>query len=105
MAGWVNLISLSYIFGLLNIVRCPFCKTSNYAVEYRGVRTVDEIGKEQIVRSASPLVLSIHGWMKVSKCCKNKTKGFLLLLMFLLCAGRTKGYRSENKDATAGASR
>ncbi|XXG67694.1 hypothetical protein AAC387_Pa06g0975 [Persea americana] len=28
--------------------QCPFCKTSNYAVEYRGVRTVDEIGKEQI---------------------------------------------------------
>ncbi|KAM0944555.1 putative transcription factor C2H2 family [Dioscorea sansibarensis] len=28
--------------------QCPFCKTSNYAVEYRGVRTKEEKGKEQI---------------------------------------------------------
>lgn len=28
--------------------QCPFCKTSNYAVEYRGVRTKEEKGLEQI---------------------------------------------------------
>ncbi|XP_039125997.1 E3 ubiquitin-protein ligase GW2-like isoform X2 [Dioscorea cayenensis subsp. rotundata] len=28
--------------------QCPFCKTSNYAVEYRGVRTKEEKGMEQI---------------------------------------------------------
>lgn len=35
---------------ILNFARCPFCKTSNYAVEYRGVRTKEEKGLEQIVR-------------------------------------------------------
>ncbi|XP_073002812.1 E3 ubiquitin-protein ligase GW2-like [Typha latifolia] len=28
--------------------QCPFCKTSNYAVEYRGVKTKEEKGKEQV---------------------------------------------------------
>ncbi|KAI3465971.1 hypothetical protein Pfo_022634 [Paulownia fortunei] len=28
--------------------RCPFCKTSNYAVEFRGVKTKEEKGLEQI---------------------------------------------------------
>ncbi|GAB2284224.1 E3 ubiquitin-protein ligase da2 [Dionaea muscipula] len=28
--------------------QCPFCKTSNYAVEYRGVKTKEERGLEQI---------------------------------------------------------
>ncbi|KAJ0684303.1 putative transcription factor C2H2 family [Helianthus annuus] len=28
--------------------RCPFCKTLNYAVEYRGVKTKEEKGQEQI---------------------------------------------------------
>ncbi|KAL6570571.1 hypothetical protein OROGR_000121 [Orobanche gracilis] len=28
--------------------RCPFCKTSNYAVEYRGVKTKEEKGLEQL---------------------------------------------------------
>lgn len=31
-------------------MRCPFCKTANYAVEYRGVKTKEEKGMEQIVR-------------------------------------------------------
>ena len=35
---------------VLNFIRCPFCKTSNYAVEYRGVKTKEEKGLEQIVR-------------------------------------------------------
>ncbi|THG23953.1 hypothetical protein TEA_015962 [Camellia sinensis var. sinensis] len=30
------------------LTRCPFCKTLNYAVEYRGVKTKEEKGKEQI---------------------------------------------------------
>ncbi|MBA0699619.1 hypothetical protein Goari_001234 [Gossypium aridum] len=30
------------------LYRCPFCKTSNYAVEYRGVKTKEEKGIEQI---------------------------------------------------------
>ncbi|CAN1179182.1 E3 ubiquitin-protein ligase DA2 [Linum perenne] len=30
------------------LYRCPFCKTSNYAVEYRGVKTKEEKGLEQI---------------------------------------------------------
>ncbi|KAL7252773.1 hypothetical protein ACSBR1_007358 [Camellia fascicularis] len=29
-------------------MRCPFCKTLNYAVEYRGVKTKEEKGIEQI---------------------------------------------------------
>ncbi|CAN1335552.1 E3 ubiquitin-protein ligase DA2 [Linum perenne] len=33
---------------VLNCTRCPFCKTSNYAVEYRGVKTKEEKGLEQI---------------------------------------------------------
>ncbi|KAH9611608.1 hypothetical protein KSS87_007791 [Heliosperma pusillum] len=28
--------------------RCPFCKTSNYAVEYKGVKSKEEKGQEQI---------------------------------------------------------
>ncbi|GAV60879.1 hypothetical protein CFOL_v3_04407 [Cephalotus follicularis] len=28
--------------------QCPFCKTMNYAVEYRGVKTKEEKGREQI---------------------------------------------------------
>ncbi|CAA0808459.1 RING/U-box superfamily protein [Striga hermonthica] len=28
--------------------QCPFCKTSNYAVEYRGVKTKEEKGQEQL---------------------------------------------------------
>ncbi|XP_031118138.1 E3 ubiquitin-protein ligase DA2-like [Ipomoea triloba] len=28
--------------------QCPFCKTSNYAVEYRGVKTKEEKGMELI---------------------------------------------------------
>ncbi|WCJ32351.1 E3 ubiquitin-protein ligase GW2 [Euphorbia peplus] len=28
--------------------QCPFCKTSNYAVEYRGVKTKEEKGVEQV---------------------------------------------------------
>ncbi|MBA0596558.1 hypothetical protein Gorai_013374, partial [Gossypium raimondii] len=30
------------------LMKCPFCKTSNYAVEYRGVKTKEEKGIEQI---------------------------------------------------------
>lgn len=32
----------------LSYVRCPFCKTSNYAVEYRGGKTKEEKSFEQI---------------------------------------------------------
>ncbi|TYK16345.1 RING-type E3 ubiquitin ligase [Cucumis melo var. makuwa] len=32
----------------LNLRRCPFCKTSNYAVEYRGVKSKEEKSLEQI---------------------------------------------------------
>ncbi|KAJ0971827.1 hypothetical protein J5N97_019786 [Dioscorea zingiberensis] len=31
-----------------SVTQCPFCKTSNYAVEYRGVRTKEEKGMDQI---------------------------------------------------------
>ncbi|KAF1001481.1 hypothetical protein AG4045_026323 [Apium graveolens] len=40
-------VGLEYILFLDN-KRCPFCKTSNYAVEYRGVKTKEEKGIEQI---------------------------------------------------------
>ncbi|MBA0843975.1 hypothetical protein Goarm_001111, partial [Gossypium armourianum] len=36
------------MFTFLDVLRCPFCKTSNYAVEYRGVKTKEEKGIEQI---------------------------------------------------------
>jgi hypothetical protein len=29
-------------------MRCPFCKTPNYAVEYRGVKSKEEKGIEQV---------------------------------------------------------
>ncbi|KAJ6895014.1 hypothetical protein NC652_028686 [Populus alba x Populus x berolinensis] len=32
----------------VHLYRCPFCKTANYAVEYRGVKTKEEKGLEQI---------------------------------------------------------
>lgn len=32
------------------ITRCPFCKGSNYAVEYRGVKSKEERGLEEVVR-------------------------------------------------------
>nr|DAD37560.1 TPA_asm: hypothetical protein HUJ06_008201 [Nelumbo nucifera] len=32
----------------LTLPRCPFCKTSNYAVEYRGMRSKEEKGMEQV---------------------------------------------------------
>ncbi|KAL4555255.1 hypothetical protein LXL04_037869 [Taraxacum kok-saghyz] len=35
-------------FKFLTVPRCPFCKTLNYAVEYRGVKTKEEKGQEQI---------------------------------------------------------
>jgi phage FluMu protein Com len=31
------------------VLRCPYCKTLNYAVEYRGVKTMEEKGVEQLV--------------------------------------------------------
>jgi phage FluMu protein Com len=31
------------------VIRCPYCKTLNYAVEYRGVKTKEEKGIEQLV--------------------------------------------------------
>lgn len=45
------LFQIIYIscFQFLTIPRCPFCKTLNYAVEYRGVKTKEEKGQEQIV--------------------------------------------------------
>ena len=42
-------ILILYCVSVLNITRCPYCKTANYAVEYRGVRTKEEKGMEQIV--------------------------------------------------------
>ncbi|CAL8150555.1 unnamed protein product [Prunus armeniaca] len=39
---------LLYVLVSLNIIRCPFCKTSNYAVEFRGVKSKEEKGLEQI---------------------------------------------------------
>lgn len=33
----------------LTYARCPYCKTSNYAVEYRGGKTKEEKSIEQIV--------------------------------------------------------
>ncbi|KAJ8436762.1 hypothetical protein Cgig2_021292 [Carnegiea gigantea] len=35
-------------FEALNLHRCPFCKTSNYAVEYRGMKSKEERGLEEI---------------------------------------------------------
>ncbi|KAE9457993.1 hypothetical protein C3L33_10103, partial [Rhododendron williamsianum] len=40
--------SWSVMAVFLNSTRCPFCKTSNYAVEYRGGKTKEEKGKEQV---------------------------------------------------------
>ncbi|CAA2973920.1 Hypothetical predicted protein [Olea europaea subsp. europaea] len=46
---WLLLLFKGFNFyAYLNPNRCPFCKTSNYAVEYRGVKTKEEKGLEQI---------------------------------------------------------
>ena len=39
-------------------MRCPFCKTANYAVEYCGVKSKEEKGLEQIVSCSLSLLLS-----------------------------------------------
>ncbi|KAL0353912.1 UNVERIFIED_CONTAM: E3 ubiquitin-protein ligase DA2 [Sesamum angustifolium] len=39
----------AYLHSILDSsIWCPFCKTSNYAVEYRGVKTKEEKGVEQL---------------------------------------------------------
>lgn len=43
-------VSVPILLYYLTVARCPFCKTANYAVEYRGVKTKEEKGLEQIVR-------------------------------------------------------
>ena len=42
--------SIPILLSCLTVVRCPFCKTANYAVEYRGGKTKEEKCLEQIVR-------------------------------------------------------
>ena len=37
-------------FEVLNLHRCPFCKSLNYAVEYRGVKSKEERSLEEMVR-------------------------------------------------------
>lgn len=49
-------------------MRCPFCKTTNYAVEYRGVKTKEEKGMEQIVR----LVTLSQLYVEILYCLANK---------------------------------
>jgi hypothetical protein len=44
-----NLHAFSISWDILNCWRCPFCKTPNYAVEYRGVKTKEERSIEQFV--------------------------------------------------------
>jgi phage FluMu protein Com len=39
------------------VTRCPYCKTLNYAVEYRGVKTKEEKGIEQLVSAHTHRVL------------------------------------------------
>ena len=39
------------------VIRCPYCKTLNYAVEYRGVKTKEEKGIEQLVSAHTHRVL------------------------------------------------
>lgn len=67
-------VTLFYIISsmpvFLNVRRCPFCKTSNYAVEYRGVKTKEEKGIEQIVNKTFRLCwFSISGKKNLSQCC------------------------------------
>ncbi|KAK7856695.1 ubiquitin-conjugating enzyme e2-17 kda [Quercus suber] len=40
--------SIPILLSYLTVVRCPFCKTANYAVEYRGVKTKEEKCLEEI---------------------------------------------------------
>ena len=49
-----NIWVLSIVMIILDQYRCPFCKTPNYAVEYRGVKTKEEKSIEQFV-SLMPL--------------------------------------------------
>ena len=58
--SYLHVYNMSFLFTLklfttgmlvyLNLRRCPYCKTSNYAVEYRGVKSKEEKSLEQIVR-------------------------------------------------------
>ena len=45
-------IPLTYL-----VTRCPYCKTLNYAVEYRGVKTKEEKGIEQLVSAHTSWLL------------------------------------------------
>ena len=42
--------SIPILLSCLTVVRCPFCKTANYAVEYRGEKTKKEKELELSVR-------------------------------------------------------
>jgi hypothetical protein len=79
---------------VLNVIRCPFCKTSNYAVEYRGVKTKEEKGLEQIVRfdwHTSPNFCYLVNCVLIFSTCWLR---FICISSF--SAGRTACYRSEN---------
>jgi hypothetical protein len=53
-------LSVPFLLYYLTVMRCPFCKTANYAVEYRGVKTKEEKGLEQIVRLDLHQLLSYY---------------------------------------------
>lgn len=91
---------------ILNLLRCPFCKTSNYAVEYRGVRTKEEKGMEQIVSFVSPMDLSLLGvsvWVACYfYCCRLDS---LTHHFSFICLGGAEGYRSPDTNEAARAPR
>ena len=58
----------AYVLYPLNIVRCPFCKASVYAVEFRGVKTKEEKGLEQLVSAALPWTIVI-AWINEGCLC------------------------------------
>ncbi|RWW12786.1 hypothetical protein GW17_00023531 [Ensete ventricosum] len=69
--------------------QCPFCKTSNYAVEYRGVKTKEEKSMEEVVSisvcTTFACLLTCEMGLSFQKFCMN--------------AGRAESHRSTNKDS------
>lgn len=67
---------LKYV--LLNSIRCPFCKTSNYFVEYRGARTKQEKRREQAVSVYLIFFFLVFCTSKQIACCSFSMLGLYM---------------------------
>ena len=79
------------------LLRCPYCKTLNYAVEYRGVKTKEEKGIEQLVSAPhKPCLCFDSGLAALVSFCQS-------VGAVNLWVGGAEGDRGADQDAAAGA--